>query len=786
MVEGGARRDRSRGRRIFHLSVVTVLPVTAVLVLAGIDALQPANQRRLPCPLYPNAVVAFAAEVHEGCPLEPGDKILGLHVDGRTVAIDSTSELAAELRTRPVATVVLRRVGEDSDRRINTETKILSDEVTWSQLAGSGLIATILLAFVLLTVIRADVSASVPFALIHSSVGVLIVAAVAGWTSTRAYPLTALARAVLPAAVSHLAFVFPRPREVALRVPRVPVAPYWVASVLFLLELNATYRGSASTMLLVQQILMAALVAAVSLLCLSSWLSIRESPSRLARRQARVFLSGVTLLLGATGGGLLAGIPGGSLTAITLGAALSPLPLGYAIARYQLFDFGTTVRRTVAHVLYLSIWSGLFFLGVVLLRDRLPIPEWLRNPMVMFAGVYAVLAPIDAMRHLLKRFIERAFQPGAKIWARLTEGRASQLAHLRDSDTIARTAVALAVDAAPGAGVSFFLGNSTTLRLSHARGAGACEQPDVASIALRLAGTAEVVDLNRLDTIEPEAARVYDAGVELISVVASDAMVHGVLLVCPIRRGRPHPAARMGWLRLVSIHAAAALENVKLAEQLRASEEFAVRGRMHAELAHEIGKPLGALEVLAQRLAAETGSSPGPHQRAASIARLAGQLRDIVRGVLEAGRSVDRVEVSDLIERASLECANVHGAGAVCVLPIPPLPTLDRRADRVVRALSNLIDNAIRASAPGEAVEIGARAVADAVEIEVVDRGCGIAPGDIERVFEAFVSMREGGNGLGLTISRQIVEQLGGTLVLESALGEGTRARLTLPTADAS
>jgi signal transduction histidine kinase len=122
----------------------------------------------------------------------------------------------------------------------------------------------------------------------------------------------------------------------------------------------------------------------------------------------------------------------------------------------------------------------------------------------------------------------------------------------------------------------------------------------------------------------------------------------------------------------------------------------------------------------------------------------------------------------------------------MCVLPIPPLPALDRRADRAVRALTNLIDNAIRASAPGEAVEIGARAVADRVEIEVVDRGCGIAPGDLARVFEAFVTMREGGNGLGLTISRQIVEQLGGTLVLESELGQGTRARLTLPTAGAS
>jgi len=85
-----------------------------------------------------------------------------------------------------------------------------------------------------------------------------------------------------------------------------------------------------------------------------------------------------------------------------------------------------------------------------------------------------------------------------------------------------------------------------------------------------------------------------------------------------------------------------------------------------------------------------------------------------------------------------------------------------------------------------EKLERGARAADGAVEIEVVDRGCGIAPSDLERVFDAFVSLRPGGNGLGLTISRQIVEQLGGTLVLESAPGRGTRARLRLPSAGAS
>jgi signal transduction histidine kinase len=779
-------RETTRESRLVSATLVAVIPVAIALVLATGGVLEHTGLPRLPCPLYPNAVVAFAAELHESCPLEPGDAILGVAIDDRTKPVSSPAELDARLAGRDEARLVVRRPGETSDRLFPVPLVSPSIQEAWAQLAASMGLATLLLMFVFLTAIRASVPASLPFALIHSSVGVLIVAAVAGWSSTRSYPLTAMARAALPAALIHLGFVFPRTREVAIRVPGIHRVAYGVAVGLLLLELQSAYRGSFSTMILLQRIGMAEAVVAFTLLCFSSWLSMRESPSRQERGQAKVFLQGLALLLAVLIGGALIELPGGSLTVVTLGAALSPLPLGYAIASYHLFGFDITWRRAISHVVYLSIWSGLFFIAVMVMRDRIPLPEWLRNPVVMYVGVYAVLAPLDGFRHLLRRFIERAFQPEAKIWARLTEGRASQLAHLRDSDGIARTAVALAMDAAPGAGISFFLGNGTTLRLAHARGAGACEQPDVASIALRLAGTADVVDLNRLDTIEPEAARVYDAGVELVSVVTSNATVHAVMLVCPIRRGRPHPAARMGWLRLVSLHAAAALENVKLAEQLRVSEEFAARGRMHAELAHEIGKPLGALEILAQRLAAETDSAPALHQRAASIARLAGQLRDIVRGVLDAGRSMDRVEVSDLIERACLECASVHGGGAMCVLPIPPLPALDRRADRAVRALTNLIDNAIRASAPGEAVEIGARAVADRVEIEVVDRGCGIAPGDLARVFEAFVTMREGGNGLGLTISRQIVEQLGGTLVLESVLGQGTRARLTLPTAGAS
>lgn len=778
MDDGIAKPGRVRRLRWF--GVAAALPVIAVVSISTVETLR-ARRSLFPCPLYPNGMVAFAAEFHDACPLEPGDEVLGVSRGGTFDAIGTAADLEDRLGEQLEVDLVVRGAGRTSEAYLPVLMITLPRSAASAQLTASTALASLLLMFVLLTAVRADVPGSLPFALIYSSVGVLIVGAVAGWMSSRAYPITALARWVLPAAIAHLAFVFPRPREVTIRVPQVRVFAYWIAGGLFLLELDATYRGSASTMFLLQRIGLAAIATTSALLCLSSWLSMRESPSRLARGQARVFLQGLAGLAAVALVVSQLEVPGGALTAVTLTAAISPLPLGYAIASHHLFGFDTAWRKSISHIVYLSVWSGFFFLGVVAIQDRLPLPPWLRNPVVMYVGVYAVLAPIDGLRDLLRRFIERAIQPGARIWARLSEGRASQLAHLRDVESVARTAVALAIEGTPGAAASFFQGDGTSFRLVHAAGTGACKDPEIATRAFQMAGRADVVDVNRVDTIEPETSSVCDAGVELIAPIATGSSVHGLLLVCPAKKGRLHPAARVAWLRLLSLHAAAALENVRLAEQLRVAEEFAARGRMHAELAHEIGKPLGTLELLARKLASEEPASPELRTKAASIARLSGQLRDIVRGVLGANRDPERIEVAALIERACAEITNVHGPGAVHVLPVPALPPLGREVPAIVRALTNLIDNAIRASSPGEPVEVGASAGDEHVEIRVSDRGCGLAPDDLARVFDAFVTLRPGGNGLGLTISRQIVEQVGGTLTLESELGRGTVARLRLP-----
>ncbi|WP_341231483.1 ATP-binding protein [Nocardioides salarius] len=109
--------------------------------------------------------------------------------------------------------------------------------------------------------------------------------------------------------------------------------------------------------------------------------------------------------------------------------------------------------------------------------------------------------------------------------------------------------------------------------------------------------------------------------------------------------------------------------------------------------------------------------------------------------------------------------------------------------DRIVQALTNLIGNAVKFSPPGSVVELDARLVDGDVEIQVRDRGRGIPADRLDTIFDRFVQVdssdmrREGGSGLGLAICRGIVERHGGRVWLESEVGVGTTAHLSLRSA---
>jgi signal transduction histidine kinase len=97
------------------------------------------------------------------------------------------------------------------------------------------------------------------------------------------------------------------------------------------------------------------------------------------------------------------------------------------------------------------------------------------------------------------------------------------------------------------------------------------------------------------------------------------------------------------------------------------------------------------------------------------------------------------------------------------------------------RVHRNLILNAIQATAPGGLVVVTSHAEGDRVVVKIHDTGCGIPPERLQAIFDDFVTTKRRGLGLGLAISRKIVEQLGGQIRVASEVGKGTTFVLEFP-----
>jgi len=97
------------------------------------------------------------------------------------------------------------------------------------------------------------------------------------------------------------------------------------------------------------------------------------------------------------------------------------------------------------------------------------------------------------------------------------------------------------------------------------------------------------------------------------------------------------------------------------------------------------------------------------------------------------------------------------------------------------RVYRNLILNAIQATAPGGLITVSTEARADRLLVLVKDTGCGIPPDRLAAIFEDFVTTKRRGLGLGLAISRKIVEQLGGHITVTSEVGKGTTFVVDFP-----
>jgi two-component system nitrogen regulation sensor histidine kinase NtrY len=209
---------------------------------------------------------------------------------------------------------------------------------------------------------------------------------------------------------------------------------------------------------------------------------------------------------------------------------------------------------------------------------------------------------------------------------------------------------------------------------------------------------------------------------------------------------------------------------------------------------HEIKNPLTPIRLSAQQLltAFEERSPKLPELLPRAVKNILAAVESLAQLLGEFGQFYrlprpilrDR-DLNALVEEAvSLYAGSFPPAVRLEKDLAPEVPRLQADADQLKRVLGNLLQNALEAmDGRGGVVRVSTRRVpgSSVVEIAVADEGRGIGPEDMENLFEPYFTTKPRGTGLGLLISRQIVEEHGGELTLESAPGRGTTARVFLP-----
>ncbi|MDX9720709.1 MAG: ATP-binding protein [Myxococcota bacterium] len=208
---------------------------------------------------------------------------------------------------------------------------------------------------------------------------------------------------------------------------------------------------------------------------------------------------------------------------------------------------------------------------------------------------------------------------------------------------------------------------------------------------------------------------------------------------------------------------------------------------MLAGIAHEIRNPLGGIELFLGLLDDDLEKDDPRRQHVSRVQKEIGYLSRVVGEFLDFARKGNlRFSVFDAsrfaAELEQLMNADVQHAELDFVAKVDQDTSLYGDRDRLKRVLLNLLRNAVQACSPGQRVRLLISALNDDERlIEVSDDGCGIAPDMLERVERPFFTTREKGTGLGLALTRKIVEAHRGSLRLESIQGEGTTVRITLP-----
>jgi signal transduction histidine kinase len=262
--------------------------------------------------------------------------------------------------------------------------------------------------------------------------------------------------------------------------------------------------------------------------------------------------------------------------------------------------------------------------------------------------------------------------------------------------------------------------------------------------------------------------------------------------------GPSYPAEHIRLAEFVAWHVGQLLENRRMARRIASLEAQRELARMQDEfistISHELRTPLGFIKGYVTTLLREDTSWEEDEQE--EFLRIiddeADRLRELIDNLLDSSRlesgslgmALEAAPLGPVVRDSVQRLEGAHPEVQINIEMADTLPLVRLDPTRIAQVLDNMLTNANK-YAPGSAVTVRVVAKKERVRIEVIDQGPGIPPEHTKHLFERFFRMPQSssirGTGLGLYISRRIVEAHGGEIGVESEPGKGTTFFFELP-----
>jgi signal transduction histidine kinase len=230
-------------------------------------------------------------------------------------------------------------------------------------------------------------------------------------------------------------------------------------------------------------------------------------------------------------------------------------------------------------------------------------------------------------------------------------------------------------------------------------------------------------------------------------------------------------------------------EELKLTkDKLNEADKLASLGTMAAGMAHEIKNPLSSMKVFSQLLHERYEDPEFRKKFEEIIPKEIGRIDRIVEGLLSFAKSpelqISQVSVQEALEEILTDLKeDIERSGVNIEKRYGAAVNIQADREQLIRAFSNIILNAVQAMPGGGKldIELGENKPSKSVTVKITDTGHGIQKEHLNHIFDPFFTTKHYGTGLGLTITRSVIDRHKGTIDIQSEAGKGTTVIVTLP-----